>query len=111
MHTVTVVKCQGTNTNRILEEVFATEQEAFESAKKFIEAESIKRSIPLIIDMGYKPRLNDNTKLYNVLDGTPCHSSSLIGTGTLMYLIVLNDPQDHRKFNLKRAHTGAHAGF
>lgn len=111
MHTVTIIKCQGTTTTRLLEEAFTTEIEALEKAKKFIEAESMKRSIPLKIDFGYKTRLNEDTKLYNVLDDTPCHYNSLIGNGSLMYLIVLDDPNDHRKFNIKRAHLGVHAGF
>lgn len=111
MNTVSIIKYQGTNFETVFDEVFSTEKEALDAAKKFIDMESLKRFIPLLVNPQPKNRVNSSLKIYNVLDNSPCHPSSILGKGTLMYNILINDPKDQQRFNLKRAHAGAHAGF
>lgn len=110
MHTVSIIKCQGTNLTTIFTASGPSEEELFKQAEKKIVDESFKRYREYQISSQPKTRLNSNLKIYNVRDVTPT-PRSVFGTGTLSYNIMIDDPDDLKALEQKRIAAGFHAGF
>lgn len=110
MHTVSIIKYQGTNFTTIFEASGPSEEELFKQAEKKIVGESLKRYREFQIASQPKTRLDSNLKIYNVRDVTPT-SRSIFGPGTLVYNIMIDDPGDLRALEQKRISAGFHAGF
>ena len=110
MHTVSIIKYQGTNFTTIFTASGPNEEELFKQAEKKIVGESLKRYREYQISSQPKTRLNSNLKIYNVRDVTPT-SRSVFGSGTLSYNIMIDDPGDLKALEQKRIAAGFHAGF
>lgn len=110
MHTVSIIKYQGTNFTTIFTASGPSENDLFKQAEKKIVGESLKRYREYKISSQPRTRLNSNLKIFNVRDVTPSPNDSL-GPGTLAYNIMIDDPGDLRVLEQKRINAGFHAGF
>jgi|TARA_B100000035_G_scaffold146591_1_gene124875 hypothetical protein len=110
MHTVSIIKYQGSNFTTIFTASGLNEEELFKQAEKKIVGESLKRYRDYQINKQPRTRLNSGLKIYNVTDVTPSSNDSL-GPGTLSYNILINDPGDLKALEQKRIAAGFHAGF
>ena len=110
MHTVSIIKYQGSTFEKIFETSGGSESDLLEEAKKKILFESLKRHREFRVNDHPRTRLNSGLKIYNVTDVTPSSNDSL-GPGTLSHNILINDPGDLRALEQKRINAGFHAGF
>jgi len=110
MHTVSIIKYQGTNLEKIFEASGPDEDQLLEKAKNKILFESLKRYREFKVSPVPRTRLNSNAKIYNVLDNTPGPNDAF-GPGTLSYNILIDDPADLKALEQKRIDAGFHAGF